>query len=1851
MRSFHRVAVALSLCVAASCVGPTNPLDPETPADRQSPAVVFGVVVDDGGVAVEGAVVVVTDAAAAREDTTDADGAFRVEGLVPGVADLAVSHPAHFAFARDLLLTAAEDRELSVVLQPVADGGEGTGHISGVARKGAQTNQEAALQDHSGVTVEIAAAGVRTVTNAAGAFDIFILPGTYTIAFSAGDHLPTTTANVEVVAGETITLDAITLPINPGGASGTALLEGREDDDTAHAGTIVSQVNGSATTTTGADGSWVLPDLPPGVVTLRFVAASDHDVVEKIISVQAGRQAVVDAVIVPRSRGSIAGTIDLLGRSDDGGALVSLSGDALFALSSSEGAFLITGVPTGTREITASADGFSRGVRGGITVEANRTVNIGTLALTAGGGDFLINDGDAFANDADVTLDIDSDDAVQMRVSEDPTFGDVAVPEAFAAQATFSLSDGDGEKTIFIELIDAGGVVIDLLSASIVLDTSPPEQTSVSINNGAGFSNNPDGLVTLSINAVDNTSGVDRMQVSFDGDFDEPFEAFVAQKVVGLVPNTDGVRGVFVRFVDRAGNVTAAVDAAVDDITLDRIAPVATISLNGGNALATSPFASLDIALDANSRDTTLMAIATDENVATPIFQAFAASSTVLLLPGEGQRSIGVKLQDAAGNISDAFTDSVVVDQTAPAGVTLLLDGGAAFTTDRTVTVGISSDDATAQVRVSVDGVFDGSAAAENFSPTPPATVTLPAGNGPKRVIAQLRDAAGNLSAVATASITLDDTPPTLGATPVVINAGDDFTRSVSVTVAFDVQDAVEAAIAVDGTVDTEAFAPFAATAVALLPAGDCADRDCKSVCARFRDAAGNTTAQRCDTITLDTTPPSAPILEEGDVVLANDAFTFHLAGVPDDTFLSHVEVLVEPRQPVFERLDTSTPAATVSIPFVIDPADLVTPAEAGVVASRNAVTTHRLRVRAVDLAGNVSPENTIVVRIDDVAPELPLLAGLPNPPEEPFAPQCQRSSQLNADTVQVNFQQPGVAAGDATFSHYEINGPLLSEPIETNTLDGIIFTLVPNQLNILSIVAVDEAGLRSPPAIACVREDSEPPSQPLIVPGDGVVRADQVDVFLAIAAEDIVGVPPLPVAVAAYELKDGRGTGFERVDSATGPFTAVLSRQAATTEICLRGVDATNNPGIEDCVIVNNARSRQVLAPVDEARQHDIFGDFMVFFSGLDDQEVKIRDLRGALGDISVENPADPNDLQPASRLRMEGRGSDLRVVFDMGNDVAAFVRADLRQTDNPIVEAGTFVGRTPDVQGNHVVYVGADGTIRRRAPVVPPDFEPGGSLTPNPADEGTLISALGITVCEDTSPRVFDNAIVWCQVEGGNGVIKRRIVSQGGNPGGSPIETLSQNPVALRDEAPLGGGGGGGINQPVMSNLFIAWVEVRAGQNRLVAFPGPNRPFNVNQIIDPGVRIDVLNDMSGSTAVGVQRVGDLFNDVVAVDFLRPPVQARLVTDDPSPQSEPAIDGARLSFNDVAAGDRVLMADRTDTRWVSATTELEFEPITSTTQTVWLSLVDDEICLLARAVDDAVAGPVPVPVRIVDAGGDCDTPFFGGPTESDPAWSVGGDRVAYLVPTDPPSSRFLLRVTDVVTGARRDVSESASATMSLDPDGDAIAWVDATGTVFRATLDATLQGAPVNLGAPSGGAPIPHVDIDDGLVVIQSGGDPNERNDPGNVLCRDVSDSGFRAVTVPSGPGTINLVAKGPKVAKTVLGGVAGPTILGFIDTAQNAQACLAFSCAAGCSNVQPLGTGTGDDTNLRVARDGNVVNITSELGLRQAVLANVFTGTRTFLAAGVDISRQGLDVAVGRAVWGDFQLGDRDVWELTLR
>lgn len=88
-----------------------------------------------------------------------------------------------------------------------------------------------------------------------------------------------------------------------------------------------------------------------------------------------------------------------------------------------------------------------------------------------------------------------------------------------------------------------------------------------------------------------------------------------------------------------------------------------------------------------------------------------------------------------------------------------------------------------------------------------------------------------------------------------VVNGGAPFTNSVSALVELSATNADLVQISVDGSFDTEPLQPLSSTALVLLPSGDGE----KAIEVRFADRAGNASAPVSDTITLDTTAPTAP--------------------------------------------------------------------------------------------------------------------------------------------------------------------------------------------------------------------------------------------------------------------------------------------------------------------------------------------------------------------------------------------------------------------------------------------------------------------------------------------------------------------------------------------------------------------------------------------------------------------------------------------------------------------------------------------------------------------------------------------------------------------------------------------------------------------------------------------------------------------------------------------------------------------------------------------------------------------------------------------------------------------------------
>lgn len=144
-----------------------------------------------------------------------------------------------------------------------------------------------------------------------------------------------------------------------------------------------------------------------------------------------------------------------------------------------------------------------------------------------------------------------------------------------------------------------------------------------------------------------------------------------------------------------------------------------------------------------------------------------------------------------------ASTVTIGLDTTAPAGVAIVLDGGASTATSTAVSAAVTTTDTpTTGYQVKFWGNITSAsteAAATWVALASPHALTLTTGDALKTVNAKLRDSVGNESAVASDTITLDTTIPVVtvtgGPTAATISEVTGFDKSSftwSVDVAFD---------------------------------------------------------------------------------------------------------------------------------------------------------------------------------------------------------------------------------------------------------------------------------------------------------------------------------------------------------------------------------------------------------------------------------------------------------------------------------------------------------------------------------------------------------------------------------------------------------------------------------------------------------------------------------------------------------------------------------------------------------------------------------------------------------------------------------------------------------------------------------------------------------------------------------------------------------------------------------------------------------------------------------------------------------------------------------------------------------
>ncbi|MCE9634116.1 MAG: S8 family serine peptidase [Planctomycetes bacterium] len=494
---------------------------------------------------------------------------------------------------------------------------------------------------------------------------------------------------------------------------------------------------------------------------------------------------------------------------------------------------------------------------GNISASAQDAIGLDTVAPT---GSIDLAGGASWTTTASLTGALGATDATSgvadMRFSDDgSTWGSWT---AFAATAPRTLPGADGTKSQYVQFRDVAGNVSSSASDTIGLDRVAPT-ASVTIGGGVAWTSS--SAASLALASTDATSGVSEMRLSDDGvtwDAWVPYATSAARSLSGA----DGTKTVYAQFRDVAGNVSSA---AEDSVGLDRTSPVASLVVNGGAAWTTTRDASIDcVASDAGSGVARMRF--SDDGVSWGAWTAYVAAGSRTLPAGDGAQRVYLQVDDVAGNVSAAAQDAIGLDTVAPSG-SLVLAGGASWTTSATVAVACGATDATsgvADMRFSEDGATWGPWAA--FATT--SSSALSGADGAKTQYVQFRDVAGNASVAAIDTIGLDRAAP---AVSLSIDSGAVWASTSSVSLGVTASDTTSGAADMrfsdDGTT-WSAWTPVAAAAPWTLPG---ADSSAVLVFAQVRDIAGNVSASASDPIGLDRVAPTGNMTIDGGAVATNE--------------------------------------------------------------------------------------------------------------------------------------------------------------------------------------------------------------------------------------------------------------------------------------------------------------------------------------------------------------------------------------------------------------------------------------------------------------------------------------------------------------------------------------------------------------------------------------------------------------------------------------------------------------------------------------------------------------------------------------------------------------------------------------------------------------------------------------------------------------------------------------------------------------------------------------------------------------------------------------------------------------------
>jgi hypothetical protein len=211
----------------------------------------------------------------------------------------------------------------------------------------------------------------------------------------------------------------------------------------------------------------------------------------------------------------------------------------------------------------------------------------------------------------------------------------------------------DGERTIFIKYMDKAKNESQVIFDKVVVDRRAPFDTHILVQNGDKYATAKDMTVELKLFARE----ADSMQVSLSGNFTNAEWIPYATAHTFTADTEDGTRSVFVRYKDRAGNISGT---ATDDIIFDTTPPQGGQVIIDANAESTS-HTDKRVTLELQANGAKLMSISNNSAFRGARWQVYRPKVGNWQLDGEenGLRTVYVRFKDEAGNVSAIAKDDI----------------------------------------------------------------------------------------------------------------------------------------------------------------------------------------------------------------------------------------------------------------------------------------------------------------------------------------------------------------------------------------------------------------------------------------------------------------------------------------------------------------------------------------------------------------------------------------------------------------------------------------------------------------------------------------------------------------------------------------------------------------------------------------------------------------------------------------------------------------------------------------------------------------------------------------------------------------------------------------------------------------------------------------------------------------------------------------------------------------------------------------------------------------------------------------------------------------------------------------